>query len=135
CDPSDLVQTIDLSMILEPEEMIKTKGLPGYFTYGWKKATKEIIKAANLGIKKVSLRFIDSTEKFDKDIHLALNRFEAVLTKVQEFIEPHNIQLIIDPFGLALNKKGQWRVENKDGNLDTEATLELLTEIGRRVSR
>jgi hypothetical protein len=133
--PSILGQAIDLNTELAPDEIAKTKGLSGYFNYGWAKAADEIKKASEMGIKKVALRFIAAATRSYCDFEASLDKFETVLGKVQARVESYDIALIVDPFGLALTPEGQWGVKNKQGKLDIELTCNFLTEIGRRLSR
>lgn len=132
-NPAFLSQAIDVSIDLEKNVQRPTKGLPGYFTYGWKKASDEIIRASDLGIEYISLRFV-STDVAKNDIDAGLSAFETTLSLIQNEIRQIPVKIIVDPFGLALTKKGQWGVQHKEGGFDREKTHTLLERIGYTLS-
>lgn len=126
---SFLSQAIDISANLDKNAKRPAKGLPGYFTYGWKKGTDEMIRASELGIQYISLRFIYHAED-QHDIDAILSSFETTLSLIQKEIQHLSIKLIVDPFGLALTHDGQWGVLRNHNSFDREKTLRLLKCLG-----
>nr|WP_159465533.1 hypothetical protein [Scandinavium goeteborgense] len=127
--PSFLSQAIDVSCKLEKNAQKPAKGLPGYFTYGWKRASEEIVRANELGINNISLRFVSNPAN-GADFNDGLSEFEKTLTLIQREIKGQDIKIIVDPFGLALTEDGQWGVQDAHGNFDKEKTYDLLEKIG-----
>lgn len=129
-----LSQVIDINANLDKNEKKPAKGLPGYFTYGWKKATDEMLRISNLGIQYISLRFISHLED-QHDIDAILYSFETTLSLIQKEIQELSIKLIVDPFGLALTNDGQWGVFRNHNSFDREKTLRLLQCLSCILSR
>lgn len=127
--PSILSQAVDVSSHVDKNAQKPAKGLPGYFTYGWKRAAEEIIKTHAMGVKNISLRFVSNASKHD-DINAGLSEFETLISLILRELVGLDINLIVDPFGLALTQDGQWGVQNSQGEFDKERTYELLEKVG-----
>ncbi|MBC8945957.1 MULTISPECIES: hypothetical protein [Xenorhabdus] len=132
--PDFLSQTIDVSLDLDRNALKPAKGLPGYFTYGWKKAVDEIIRVSHLGIQYISLRFISHAGDLN-DINESMTTFETILSLIQQEIKHLPIKLIVDPFGLALTSDGQWGILRDHKSFDREKTYTLLERVGYILSR
>ncbi|WP_394661940.1 hypothetical protein [uncultured Pantoea sp.] len=131
--PGVLSQAIDVSATLDKNAKKPARGLPGYFTYGWKSASEAILNAAALGVTTISLRFVSAvTEEGEKNSGLV--QFEQTLSLIQNHIAGHNIHLIVDPFGLALTQDGQWGLKNAQGKFDQARTYQLLEKVGYTLS-
>jgi delta-aminolevulinic acid dehydratase/porphobilinogen synthase len=133
-NPVLLSQAVDVSSKLDKNAQKPSKGLPGYFVYGWKKAADEIVRASNLGIAYISLRFVSSAEGH-KDINAGLEDFETTLSLIQREIQSLPVKLIVDPFGLALTQDGQWGILQGDSGFDRDKTFSLLERVGCILSR
>lgn len=133
-NPALLSQAVDVSSKLDKNAQKPSKGLPGYFVYGWKKAADEIVRASNLGITYISLRFVSSAEGH-KDINAGLEDFETTLSLIQREIQSLPVKLIVDPFGLALTQDGQWGILQGDSGFDKDKTFTLLERVGCILSR
>ena len=127
--PSVLSQAIDVSSTLDKNAQKPARGLPGYFTYGWKRASEEILKSHGQGIKTISLRFVSGIAD-GGDVDSGLAGFEQTLSLIQNQIAGKDIRLIVDPFGLALTLDGQWGLKNSQGSFDQERTYQLLEKVG-----
>ncbi|GAA5557105.1 hypothetical protein Asch01_01823 [Acinetobacter schindleri] len=125
----NLVQAVDVNITFNPEDSAKTKGLPGYMTYGWKKACEEINLIYELGVETIALRFVSKLN----DIEQSFSIFEEQLRNIIQNINSE-IKLIVDPFGLALTEDGKWGVQNTYNKFDYTLTCELLEKIGETLS-
>lgn len=129
-DIKKLVQAIDVDITFDPDSSAVTKGLPGYITYGWKKACEEINSTHCLGVETIALRFVNKLE----DLAQSFALFERQLKLILENVNPA-VKLIVDPFGLALTKEGKWGVKNSSEEFCYQLTSQLLVKIGETVSQ
>lgn len=133
-NPALLSQAVDVSLKLDENAQKPSKGLPGYFVYGWKKAADEIVRASNLGIAYISLRFV-SPAGGHNDINSGLEDFETTLLLIQREIQNLPVNIIVDPFGLALTQDGQWGILQGNNGFDKDKTFSLLERVGCILSR
>ncbi|CAP02607.1 hypothetical protein; putative delta-aminolevulinic acid dehydratase [Acinetobacter baumannii SDF] len=126
----NLVQAVDVNLNLGKNDSVETKGLPGYQTFGWKKACEEINKIYELGVSVIALRFVSKVEDLNKEYHLFEKQLELIISNIDS-----NVRLIVDPFGLALLPTGQWGVLDEKNKFDYQHTSLLLEKIGETLSK
>jgi delta-aminolevulinic acid dehydratase/porphobilinogen synthase len=121
-------QPVDIAIAARGDSSEAIANMPGYPMRSAANAAQYIQSVTAAGIKTVMLR-MDTPPDMQRSE--ALTRQCAILTMLRTRFSAEELQIIIDPFSLALNKDKTWGVMH-DGKLDYLETAALFSELTSR---
>jgi porphobilinogen synthase len=132
--PKDLAQPLDVDLDLSNEEVEAVPGLPGYLRRGLGEALSFLQRLEKTGLASVVVRLAARPRGENLGAHRnVVERWVDALQRIREEFPPGRLDIIVDPFSVALRRDGTWGIRDEQGRIDTGATLELLDHVARSV--
>lgn len=127
---SYFLQAIDVDVRLPHEDEKNHSSLKGYKVFGIGSAQKFLRKISQLGLRGVSVRLLDDPLSSLNEWPMYKNRWESALLTLARDARELDLEMIVDPFSIALQESGQWGLLDSDNH---ENTLILIGELAQLV--
>lgn len=127
---SYFLQAIDVDVRLPHEDEKNHPSLTGYKVYGIGSAQKFLRKISQLGLRGVSVRLLDDPLSSLNEWPMYKSRWESALLPLARDARELDLEMIVDPFSIALQESGQWGLLDSDNH---ENTLILIGELAQLV--
>lgn len=125
--PEHFSQPIDIDVTLSGNQTSLMANMPQYPFRSTANAIAFIEELLTLGISSVVLRIRGSLYGPDDDA--VIRSHGEAIRLIREHFPKDKLEIVVDPFSIALNKDGTWGVKDQDGNLSYEQTAELIQAI------
>ena len=125
--PELFCQPIDIAIELTGSKTVPIANMDKYPMRSVENALGYIDAVRKSGIRTIMLRM--NAPKLLTTIDAVLQRQQDVITRIRSKYDAKSLDIIIDPFSVALNENKTWGILDKNGDLDYIATAQLFSKI------
>ncbi|MDA7027410.1 delta-aminolevulinic acid dehydratase [Bacillus sp. CLL-7-23] len=130
--PAKLSQPIDVDIYLNGNTTRQMKNMDGYPFRSVENTIELIKELKSYGIHSITLRLIG---KLSEDIYQVLNDHIQAFKTIRDNYPLGTLHITVDPFHIGLNDDGTWGIKNSTGQLDYQATIELISTIASHFAK
>lgn len=120
-------QPIDIAIELNGDTTKAIENMDDYPLRSLQNCLKYLEQVANVGIRTIMLRM--NSPKLLGDKEAIIKKQVSILKEIRKHYKSTDLDIIIDPFSIALNPNKTWGILNSKGELDYVATVELFSKM------
>lgn len=125
--PEHFSQPIDIDVTLTGNQTSVMTNMPQYPFRSTENAISFIEELLEHGITSVVLRIRGSI--YGPEYEAAIRSHSEAIRLIREHYPQDKLEIVVDPFSIALNKDGTWGVKDSAGQLDYADTADLIEQI------